>query len=86
MFQKFWNIYFLSYRVKDGGKENNIFSFGILYRKGRVDNDSGQGHFRGKISFSEKFVILAGIEHYTSNTSRYHANHKTNSYLKVMTF
>ena len=39
---------------KDGGKENNIFSFVISDRKGRVDNDRGQGHFREENIFFRK--------------------------------
>ena len=61
---------------KDGKKENNIFSFVIPYRKGRVDNDRVQGHFSGKkLLFPKKELGLAGFEHYTSNSSGYSANH-----------
>ena len=85
MFQKFWNIYFLSVFLqgdKDGKKGNNIFSFVIPYRKGRVDNDHGQGHFSvKKVLFPEKDLDLAGTEHYTSILSRYSANHYTHRYL-----
>ena len=46
----------ISYHIlfKDGGKENNIFSFVILYRKGRVDNYRGQGHFKENNIFFRK--------------------------------
>ena len=80
MFQKFWNIY--QFLFKDGKKRNNIFSFVIPYRKGRVDNDRVQGHFSGKkLLFPEKELGLAGFERYISNLSRYSANHYTYGYL-----
>ena len=75
---------YISYKFlfKDGKKGKNIFSFVIPYRKGRVDNDHGQGHFSvKKVLFPEKDLVLAGTEHYTSVLSRYSANHYTHRYL-----
>ena len=39
------HIFLISSSSRTGKKGNNIFSFVIPYRKGRVDNDRGQGHF-----------------------------------------
>ena len=82
MFQKFWNIYFLSVSLQGREKGNNIISFVIPYRKGKVDNDRVQGHFSGKkLFFPKKELGLTGFEHYTSKSSRYSANHYTYGYL-----